>query len=226
MKRIGICFLALAMVVTGILALPIKARADEPLSDAEMWYQDRTYSIMAYLDLAPRIMVIDKPKFMGKDNGMESIYIIADGMVVEKRTVPSGNVKSLDEMGQFSDSDWYDYLLGLKKITLGELARMDEEDLWAYVGALETVSETPLDLHVFTDRSGNWPAGEDINGLLGFGNYWDHPQMSYMNFPVYDKYYVGFAITSPRERWGYYFLSDEDIMLVMDDWNTPGVTVD
>ncbi len=171
-------------------------------------------------------MVMDKPKFMGKSNGVESIYVITDDLLIEKSTMPCSSYKSLEDMGQFRDKDWTDYLLGLKKITLGELARMSEDDLWRYISMLETVSETPLDLHVFTDRSGNWVIGEDISDLLNFDNYMDHPEMSYMNFPVYDKYYVGYAITAPRERTGFYFLSDEDIMLVMDDWSTPDVEVD
>ena len=197
-----------------------------PLSDAELWYENRTYTIKEYLDLEPRIMIMDKPKFMGKNNGVESIYVIKNDLVIEKTTVPSSSYKSLEEMGKFSDKDWTDYLLGLKKITLGELAQMNEDDLWEYIDMLETVSETPLDLHVFTDRSGNWVIGEDISDLLNFDNYMDHPEMGYMNFPVYNKYYIGYAIITPRERTGYYFLSDEDIMLVMDDWSTPGVAVD
>ena len=225
MKRIFICLAMLAVIIAGIAPCIQDAEA-APLSDAEMWYQNRTYTIKEYLDLAPRIMVIDKPKFMGKTNGVESIYIIADGLVTEKRTVPSSNIKSLAELGQFQGKDWENYLLGLKKITLGELARMSEDDLWEYAGALETVTETPLSLHVFTDKSGNWVVGEDISDLINFDNYMDHPQMGYMNFPIYSKYFIGYAITSPRERWGFYFLSDEDIMLTMDDWNTPGVAVD
>ena len=204
----------------------LAANGDAPLSDAEMWYGSRTYTIKEYLDQGPRIMVMNKPKFMGKNNSVDSIYVIADDMVVEKSTVPSSNYKSMAEMGQFKGSDWEDYLKGIKKLTLGELSRMSEDDLWEYVGMLETVSETPLDLHVFTDRSGNWVIGEDISDLLNFDNYMDHPEMGYMNFPIYSKYYIGFAIVTPRERTGYYFLSDEDIMLVMDNWNTPGVEVD
>lgn len=200
---------------------------EAPLSDAEAWYGTRTYTVREYLDQAPRIMVIiNKPSSLGKDKGVESIYIIADDTVTEKKTVPSSNIKSMAEMGEFKDKDWENYILGLKKITLGELAQMSEDDLWEYVGVLETVSETPLDLHVFTDKSGNAVIGEDISDLLDFDNYWDHPQMSYINFPIYDKYYVGYATTSPRERDGYYFLSDEDIMLVMDDQSTPGIAVD
>lgn len=208
-------------------ATPMDATAGEaPLSDAEVWYEDRTYTISEYLDLAPRIMVIDKPKFMGKNNGVDSIYIIADGQVIEKRTVPSDNIKSLAEMGQFKGNDWEKYLSGLVKITLGELAQMSEDDLWEYVGMLETVSEMPLDLHVFTDNTGNVVIGEDISDLLNFDNYMDHPQMGYQFFPVYSKYFIGYATTYPREREGYYFLSNEDINLVMDGTNSPGVAVD
>ena len=225
MKRFITCILLLAVVASGIAAFPQSAWA-APMSDAEAWYESRTYTIKEYLDLAPRIMVVDKPRFMGKNNGIESIYIIADDMVIEKRTVPSSNIKSLAEMGEFSGNAWENYLLGLKKITLGELARMSEEDLWEYVGTLETVKEMPLDLHVFTDKSGNWVVGEDICDLVNFDNYIGSPQMSYMNFPIYSKYYIGYAMTSPREYWGYYFLSEEDIMLIMDDWSTQGVEVD
>ena len=225
MKRLGACLLLLCVLAAGLMPGPAPAQADG-LSDAEAWYLERTFTVREYLDLGPRIMVTAKPKFMDKDHGVDSIYVIADGLVIEKRTVPGENVKSTDEMGGFSGEDWADYLTGLKKITLGELARMDEEDLWEYVGALETVSETPLELHIFTDGSGNWTVGEDISDLLNFDNYRDHPQMSRMDFPVYGRYFIGFATTYPREREGYYFLSDEDIMLVMDDPYTPGVEVD
>ena len=223
MKRFAAFFLLLAVMISGAVSQKTQAA---PLSDAEAWYESRTYTVMEYLDLAPRIMVVAKPRSMDKNHGVDSIYLIADGLVIEKRTVPSENIKSLAELGQFSGKDWEPYLLGLKKITLGELARMSEDELWEYAGALETVSESPLDLHVFTDRSGNQVAGEDINDLLNFDNYLGSPQMGRMNFPIYGKYYIGFAITSPREYWGYYFLSDEDVMLVKDDWNTPGIAVD
>ena len=225
MKRFVVFLLLLTLTVSGMAMPPRNAEA-AGLSDAELWYSDRTYTVKEYLDLAPRIMVIDKPKSVGKNSGIDSIYVIADDWVTEKRTVPSSNVKSMDEMQQFSDRDWAPYIQGLKKITMGELARMSEDDLWEYVGALETVSETPLELHVFTDRTGNWVRGEDISDILNFDNYRDDPQMGYQNFPIYSKYYVGFATVSPRERWGYFFLSDEDVMLVMDDWNTPGIEVD
>ena len=225
MKQPIILLLLLAIVLTSVTAFPQETQA-APLSDAEMWYESRTYTIKEYLDLAPRIMVIAKPRSMDKDHGVDSIYMIADGLVIEKRTVPSSNIKSLAEMGQFNGKEWEAYLRGIKKITLGELARMSEDDLWEYAGALETASETPLDLHVFTDTSGNWVVGEDINDLLNFDNYLGSPQMSRMNYPIYSRYYIGFAITSPREYWGYYFLSDEDVMLVMDDWSTPGIAVD
>ncbi len=205
----------------------ITARTDEaPLSDAEAWYGNHTYTVQEYLDLAPRIMVMAKPGWVDKKFGVDSIYIIANDTITEKQTVPSSSIKSLAEMGKYSGKEWEQYLLGRKKITMGELARMSEDDLWAYVSVLETVSEEPLSLHSFTDRSGNVIIGEDINDLLNFDNYMDHPQMGYMNFPIYSKYYIGFAIVSPRERMGYYFLSDEDIMLQMDDWNSPGVGID
>ena len=221
MKRFFIFIAMLAVIAAG--TLPCLAA---PLSDAEAWYENRTYTLKEYLDLAPRIMVIDKPKFMGKNNGVDSVYIIANDTVIEKRTVPSENIKSLAEMGEFSGKEWKDYLLGIKKVKLGELARMSEEDLWEFVGALETVSETPLDLHIFTDNSGNYVIGEDISDLLNFDNILNHPQMSYLNYPIYDKFFVGYAITYPRESWGYFFLSNEDIMLSLDGFGTPDVEVD
>ena len=197
-----------------------------PLSDAEAWYGTRTYTIQEYLNEAPRIMIICEPRFIGKNYGVSEIYIINNGMVTEKRTVPSSNVKTPGEMQQFSGQDWEQYIAGLKKITLGELAQMSEDELWSYVDLLETVSETPLSLHSFTDRTGNNFIGEDISDLLHFGNYMGDRQMNYMNFPIYSKYYIGYSIVSPAERNGYFFLSDEDVMLVFDDWNSSGVEID
>lgn len=203
--------------------------ADENEEGSPRAEEDRLeYTISEYLAAAPRVMIIAKPRDISKGHQVEELYVIADGMVTEKKTIPPEDVLSEEEKSKLTEEQLQArrIILNGKKMTLGEICQMTEAELSDYIGKLETISETPLNLHVYTDKSGNRVIGEDINGLV-IGYRPEGAQgMETMWFEVYNKYLTGIALVEPREYYGFFFLSNTQDTIFMDDLATPGIQID
>lgn len=186
------------------------------------------YTLSEYLAAAPRIMIIAKPRDISKGHTVEKLYVIADGKVAEKKTIPPEDVLSEEEASKLTEEQLQArrIIQNGKKMTLGEICRMTETELSDYIAGLETISEAPLSLHAYTDKSGNCVIGEDINGLV-IGNRVEGARgMEPMWFQVYSKYLTGIALVEPREYYGFFFLSDTQDTIFMDSTAVPGIQVD
>ena len=206
--------------------------AQEPAEESRPEPDDRDpamtyYTVKEYLDKAPRIMVIDKPGFITKNGTVDRLYIIADGTITVKRTVPTSSYQSLDDLQKLDGEGWASYLQSVSPATYGELAKMSMDELWAYASALETEKELPLTLLVKTDGTGNRVVWEEIGDLsYGLMMYVGDGEAEWNYQIVYDKYFTGYSVLMPRERNGFYFISDEQLIITLDGLNTPGVQVD
>lgn len=194
--------------------------------DGEQSSAVRTIAMKEFIEAEPRILIIEKAKNIGKDNEIDRIYILRDGKIIEKKTVAGESYRSLDELQELGGEEWAAYLGSIKPITMGELARMDEETLWKYVESLETERETALTYQLFTDASGNSAARETLGDLAeGKMININGATMGSSSRPIYNRYFCGISVLQPRERNGFFFLTNEEVTIVMDSPGTPGITV-
>ncbi len=229
LMKILLCMTMLAAVMILCAACgseqgPEGIRRPEPEGDEAAM---TCYTLKEYIDKAPRIMIIDKPRFIDKNGSVEKLYIIADDTVIEKRTVSTENYKSLEELQALDAEGWSTYLKNVKPIRYGELAKMSMDEIWEYAAALETVREVPLTFTLKTDRTGNRAVWEEISDLAdGKMMYVQKGEAEWSYYNIYDKDFTGFSVLNPRDRNGFFFISEEPVIITLDTPNTPGIKVD